>query len=1016
MNLMLRVNKSLILSGFFFIQSFLLQAQQYTFINYSTEQGLAQSQVSAMCQDKKGYLWFATFGGVSRFDGISFTSYSKSDGLVENQVYTIFEDSQHRLWFGAIGGYSRFDGETFYSEKFPAPYLNLNITSICEDRAGRIWLAFDGAGLICLLPDGTQLFYGLAQGLDPYVRSVFSDSKGRLWAGTRGGLFLFDNGRFALFPLNGDPDRNVSFITEDQRQRLWIATYDEGVFMELEKEGFRNYYSDHGLISDWVRTIFVDADNAIWFGTKTGVSKLDHGEFQNFGYAQGLINTNIKVIGQDSEGNMWLGTDGKGVLKFAGEAFTTYTSVDGLSSDFVMSVAEDLYGNLWFATYGEGICRFDGKRFTVFKDDAGLANNTAWTCIADKQNRIWVGTSNGLSMYDGRQFFSYFEEDGLLSNKITSLFSDTDGSLWIGNKDGLSHLKNNKFINYTATDGLTGGNVRSIHKDRKGVLWLGTSDGLYSFDGSRFVNYKHESHANDNTVYSIAEDRYGNLWIGSKSGLFCFRNQLFYKLSLGQGITANTVNFLIFENDRLWVGTNNSLYEVNVMHYLEKGEVEYRNYSKLEGVPGLESNMNAAFRDTKGNLWFGTDGGLVRFNPQKRRHAFNPVEPYVHITDIRLFFEPVKWDQYAKEKDPATGLARDLVVPYKKNHFTFYYTGICHTNPNKVKYRFKLEGFDQDWSPETDARFATYSNLPSGHYTFKVMACNNSGIWTSVPAEFSFSITPPFWFTWWFYILCAAFAFTLGYLISRWRMAVIRRKNERTQLIYQSKLLSLEQQTLNASMNRHFIFNALNSIQYYINKQDKLEANRYLTSFAKLIRKNLDSSVSGNLVNLSEEMERLELYLSLENMRFKSKFSYAIEVDEEIDTESVKIPPMLLQPYVENSIWHGILPMERPGHIRIKVEPFEQDAVRITITDDGIGIDTSLKNKSKNGVQHVSRGIEITSGRLAILKKMTNENLIITGPYEMRSENGEVKGTEVVLVIPQTEFFRKANFSEKNYE
>lgn len=311
---------------------------------------------------------------------------------------------------------------------------------------------------------------------------------------------------------------------------------------------------------------------------------------------------------------------------------------------------------------------------------------------------------------------------------------------------------------------------------------------------------------------------------------------------------------------------------------------------------------------------------------------------------------------------------------------------------------FKLEGFDQEWSPETNAPFITYSNLPHGKFTFMVKARNVDGPW-SEPAIFSFSITPPFWLTWWFYSLCIIGFLSVVLLIYQWRISVIRRNNEREKLIYQSRLLTLEQQTLNASMNRHFIFNALNSIQYYINKQDRLSANRYLTSFAKLIRKNLDSSSSGNLVSLTEELERLELYLTLENMRFQNKFTYEIIIDEDVDTEAVKIPPMLLQPYVENSIWHGILPMEKPGHIILKIYP-ENNHVAIRITDNGIGIATSLKSKAKDGNDHVSRGIEITSGRLEVLKKLTNENLQIKGPYDLAKNGSEIHGTEVILELP----------------
>jgi sensor histidine kinase YesM len=224
-------------------------------------------------------------------------------------------------------------------------------------------------------------------------------------------------------------------------------------------------------------------------------------------------------------------------------------------------------------------------------------------------------------------------------------------------------------------------------------------------------------------------------------------------------------------------------------------------------------------------------------------------------------------------------------------------------------------------------------------------------------------------------------------------------------------------------MNRHFIFNSLNSIQYYINKQDRLEANRYLTNFAKLIRKNLDSSVNGeNMVSLFEELDRIKLYLSLEMMRFKDKFTFDLNVSPEVDLEAIKIPPMLMQPYIENSIWHGILPKDKPGKIDIKIfySPALKEKVCVEIIDDGIGIDVSLAKKVNSGSTHISRGIEITSGRLNLLKKMTNQDLEIHGPNQIIHPNGQIIGTRVMLVLSTKPLVKTdhtdPNFSEKSFE
>jgi len=268
-----------------------------------------------------------------------------------------------------------------------------------------------------------------------------------------------------------------------------------------------------------------------------------------------------------------------------------------------------------------------------------------------------------------------------------------------------------------------------------------------------------------------------------------------------------------------------------------------------------------------------------------------------------------------------------------------------------------------------------------------------------VPAVFAFQITPAFWTTWWFYTLCALAVLLAGYLIYHWRTIVIKHKMYLQQLVYKSRMLVLEQHTLNASMNRHFIFNALNSIQYYINKEDKRAANSYLSNFAKLIRKNLDDS-ENNLVSLSEELERLELYLSLENMRFSEKFSYKITLDESIDASDIQIPSMLLQPFVENSIWHGLLPQKQEGSITLNITKRSSEQLLLTIDDNGIGVDTSMKNKLNHIHNHVSRGMGIIKERMALLKKMANVEILLEGPFEMKDENGITTGTRVQIVLP----------------
>jgi two-component sensor histidine kinase len=339
-----------------------------------------------------------------------------------------------------------------------------------------------------------------------------------------------------------------------------------------------------------------------------------------------------------------------------------------------------------------------------------------------------------------------------------------------------------------------------------------------------------------------------------------------------------------------------------------------------------------------------------------------------------------------------------LHLSYRRNHLTFDYGAVNTAHPRSTLYKYRLLGYDPQPLPATDARFASYSNLPHGEYTFEVMASADGRHWGR-PSAFTFRIDPPYWLRWWFFGAAGSCLAGIGYAVMRFR-AIRRARREKTrQLMLRSRMLQLEQQALNANMNRHFVFNALNSIQYYINRQDRTAANRYLTSFAKLIRKNLDASQS-DTTTLAEELERLELYLLLEHMRFRDRFTFELMIDPSVTTDRVRIPAMMLQPYVENSIWHGILPMDRPGRVSISVFPGQPGRIKVGIEDDGIGIDQSLSAKNGTSADHISRGIEITKGRADVLRRLELTDIRIQGPEQLHGADGRVAGTRVIIDLP----------------
>lgn len=969
--------------------SFNAYSQQYNFINYSIEDGLAQSQVRAICQDNLGYLWIGTLGGLSKFDGTTFENYSTNDGLLDNQINSIFNDCKGNLWFGTNGGVTMYNGYEFVNLKFKAELTENSVLSITEDRLGNIWFATDGGGVVYY--DKSELHYiTLPNGANNnYVRHIIPDKQGKLWLATRNGVSSID----VDFNIKDEiPNINATQVAIDNGE-IWCSTFGDGMLI-LSEDSILKISSENGLISNHIRAFTKRSDGSFWFVAKNGISKYYKGRFKNFTTKDGLKDNNIKCVIEEKEGNLFFGSDGGGLIKFTNEDFVCYTQKDAIGSNVVMSIIEDQNKNIWLSTYGDGVGVFTSKGYFLYKDNDGLANNTVWCSMLSSKPSIWVGTSNGISEFDGNKFITYDTKNGLDANKVYALQEDAKGNIWIGTKEGVSLLDvtTKNIINLGIAR-----NIRSIYIENENYIWFCSSDGLvkYNVQTRNFKSFTKEDGLPDESIMNIIKDDENRYWIGTTNGLAILQNDQFIKLQIPGNFASNNINFLeLDEYNNLWIGTNFGLYQLNIKNKSEFLNTDFIRYSNLDGLKSLECNQNASYIDSENNLWFGTSYGLMKH--QLKPAYVSASLPKVLLKDIRLFFEKYNFKNYSNGKIENTVLPNDLVLPYNKNHLTFDFVGIYHTNPDKVKYRFKLDGFDENWQPLTTSNFVTYSNIPSGDFTFLLSATTDLKNW-SKPVSFSFSVNPPFWFTWWFFLLVILFISAIFYLISLRRKKNRAAKRETQLIVDKSKMLALEQQALNASMNRHFIFNALNSIQFYINRQDKMAANKYLSSFAKLVRKNLDSSLV-NEIYLDDEIERISLYLKLEQMRFQDKFSYQLDIDENIEPQSIKIPSMLLQPFIENSIWHGILPANEHGNIKVTINK-DDDKLIINVIDDGIGIDVSLAQKKDKSQHHDSKGMELTKDRIKLVSKISNKDCAIKGPYQVYNNKKEVSGTEVSIIL-----------------
>jgi len=973
------VKQLLALLFFFFVtQSF---GQQYNFKNYTVQDGLAQSQINSIQQDLSGYLWIGTESGLSRFDGINFINYSVDDGLPDNKIEAIFISEQNEIWIATPKGLALYEDDKFESHLFDEPK---RVNDLIEFQSN-IYVATD-KGLVKFKDDVfTLLPFDLDEEL--YLRSLENDQDNRLYCGSKNGIYTWTN-HFEKINHPNLESLSVSGL-KIRNNELLVSTYRDGLLSyNLVEKSVKSF----DLNLSRIRSMYAD-DEVILCSTIDGAVEIKGDEITYFNENNGLKSGRLICSFRDREQNYWFGSDGIGLLKFLGKALISYTVKDGLSSNLVMNINQDKNGNFLFGTYSEGLTIKKDEDYEYLSNKNGLPNSSVWSTLVDDENNYWIATSSGVDCFkDGKKVNQ--EITSLIDTKIRSIIQ-FDSSFAFAGTNGIYYLSNNELVHLESTTDL---NVNDLCYE-KNTIYIASRNGLYFVTEDEGFNNPQKIELEEESINSVECDNNQNLWIGTNNGLFVkLREQGIVPILLdAEDFKSKTViGITSAKSGDIWAATMNGVYQITSEENSENS-YEISHYGSAEGLINLESNLNAIYEDTYGMIWIGTSNGLAKINPELKEELFNVHAPYLRFTGIRLFMEDFDYDRFEASYQEGRSIPTELTLPYNQNHLTFDFIGINLKDPESVSYEYRLLGANYSWSPLSNSNTATYSSIAPGEYDFELRATNKNFIW-SATESIHITIKSPFWKTWWFILLMFFAAGFIILQIFRIRIRSIKQKQENEKLGFQNRLLFLEQQSLNASMNRHFIFNSLNSIQYYINSSDKRSANKYLSSFAKLIRKNLDSSTANNfIVSLQEEIDRIKLYLTLEKMRFQEKFEYELEVDSSIDTEGIEIPSMILQPFVENAIIHGVLPLERKGLITVRIYDEYGDIV-FEVIDDGVGIDNTLKNKKVSiSGDHESKGMEITNRRIELLRKLTGDNLLIVGPFQLNDTEGNSLGTKVTI-------------------
>jgi ligand-binding sensor domain-containing protein/anti-sigma regulatory factor (Ser/Thr protein kinase) len=1016
------------------------------FSSFKVQQGLKTNWIHPIIQDRAGNLWISSVeGGVSKYDGKSFTNYTMAQGLSSDIVLSLLEDNKGNIWLGTLHrGLNKFDGKSFSHYTVNRGFNT--VECMLQDRKGNIWLGTDEGVIKYDRKKFTH--YTVVQGLfNNHVHSIAEDSEGHIWLGTEGGLSEFDGKCFRNYTkTQGLSNSNVNCLLKDSKANLWISMVKGGV-MKFDGRRFEHYSTEQGLSSNEVNCIREDRLGNIWFGTENrGVIRFDGTSFIQFTTEQGLNNNNVHSIMEDRTGNLWIGT-GDGLSKYYGKQFTHYNSSMGFSPGVYFGLTIDKAGNLWGGIHGGGVNRFDGNSITHYNTEQGLGSNNVMCLLEDSIN-LWIGTKpGGVTKYDGTSFtqfenFMHIQKDGARV-AVFSMLKDSKGNIWLGTNEGLEKYDGKNFMHFGIAQGLSWKSITSICEDKKGNLWLGTEyDSIVNkLDLSAAENGRYVfTHYNINpglvsSINCIKEDKQNNLWFGSSNaGVVKFDRKTFTRYTTAQGLSNNSVNSIVEDNDEnMWFLTSNGLCKMRTRQRNGEREIPgqtpgtlFTNYLNADGFLGVGSHYNSLFLEPNGNIWAGAENYITCYHPE--RDIPDTIPPQIHMSGISLFGENMNWTDLRKKKDSViilgNGVAihdfkfgelsnwynvpEDLDLLYNNNYLTFQFVGIDINKPRHVRYQYMLEGLDNNWSSITENAYATYNNLPHGSYTFRVKAVNSDGHWSN-ELRYPFNIRPPWWKTWWFRITAGLLIVVAFYGIIRWSLhqkfkLQLDRSEKVTQLAeLQQQKAELEMQALRAQMNPHFIFNCLSSINRFILKNEPDTASDYLTKFSRLIRMVLNNSRKTAIL-LEDELEMLRLYLDLERLRFKNAFDYSITFYNNFDAASVFIPPLLLQPFAENAIWHGLMHKAGKGHLEIAFA-LDDNTLNCFIMDDGVGRKNAEALKSKSAESQKSMGMQITAQRIALLNRNMKQTFFEI--EDLFNKNGEATGTKVTLKIRYMESMKE---------
>lgn len=982
----------------FLFSNYISAQPRLDFDHLTVENGLSQSSIFAIAQDKKGFMWFGSKDGLNKFNGHYFEVY-RTGNSEKDYIVALQADNNGNLWIGTKKGLKKYVySKDSFLEIGTDPKKNNSLDSyivncIYQSPDNTIWVGTD-KGLNKLIDDDKNSFQQLAgkiEGLEPgKITAILQDKNHNLWLGTAKGLtkISYKNGIYSAkhqILSSNKLSEDITSIVEDNENNLWLGTKSEGIihYNPQNKKVTHFYQFDdekNGLINNNIRKIVKDENGNLWIATLKGLCFLNPKQKRFTTYThnpenpKSLNHNSIYDICLDNQKSIWLGTyyGGVNVAYSKTTLFQTYKTEsvkNSLSSNVISTIIED-NENLWIGTEAEGLNYFNKKTKTfshlkhIPEDPHSLSSDLVTAIYKDTKDQLWVGTVGGglnLLTSNGKSFIHFKNKAGvsgtLSNNNVSSILEDSKGRFWVGTMGGGLNIFNPETSTFTAYDNTktsTLGNwVKVIFKDSKQNLWIGTHDGiklLKEDDNSFKLFSKENSGLTSNLITSITESMDGQIWIGTNyGGLNCFNPKKgeFSHYTTSDGLPSNNIMAIIEDNNHLlWISTDNGL------SCLDPKDKTFRNYNKKDRLPGNVFNSNSCLKTKNGELYFGSFNGLVSFYPtniQKNDFTYPVV-----FTGLKLFNEKVQTNANDGILKMNITEMNEIDLSYSQNTFTLEFSSLNLIKSFKNKYAYKLEGTKGDWV-YTSTPAVTYTNLSPGNYTILVKSANSDGIWNQTPSKIHIHIAPPFWKTWWAYLLYVILLSIIAYLIVNSLIAKSRLKRD----LYYEHLENTRQQAHHQMQMDFFtnishelrtpltlIVGPLNNAVQEVSEDSKLKYHLNLAKknaglLLKLVNELMDfrkveagqMKIHPSWYNLPDFIRNIFEFFT--NEAISRHINYQLQISDL--TEDYYFDKDQLEKVIFNLLSNAFKFTPDSGSIRIRLTQ-ETNSLTIIIEDDGEGI------------------------------------------------------------------------------